>query len=223
MTKYMIHAVPSRMWYVNEFLIPSMLKQGISDEDIKIHCDTLHEGNLKSCMSAFKEVDTTAEGTWHIQDDVIISHDFKEQTELHDTGIVCGFKSRYDGNLRGGQVSVKDMWFSFPCIRIPNDIAIACAEWVLKYIIGNRIYTSWWQSGTNDDLIFKHYLKDYHKNEIILNLVPNIVDHVDYLIGGSVNGTKRSQVKVRSMYWQDEYLVTELENMLYNKTVNKGD
>lgn len=215
MAKYMIHAVPKRMWYVNDYLIPSMIEQGINKNDIKIHADINQEGNLKSCMNAFLEVDASVEGTWHLQDDVIISHDFKEKTEEYDYGIVCGFKSRYDGKLRGGQVHIKDMWFSFPCIRIPNDIAIACANWVFEYIMGNRVYTGWWQNGVNDDLIFKQYLKDYHKNMLVWNLNPNIVDHVDYLIGGSVNGTQRNNV-LRSDYWQDEYLVTELESKLKN-------
>lgn len=220
MTKYMIHAVPSRMWYVNDYLIPSMLEQGIRQRDIKIHEDTEHEGNLKSCMNAFLEVDISEEGTWHMQDDVIICHDFKERTEANDVGIVCAFKSRYDGKLRAGQVHVRDMWFSFPCIRIPNQIAVDCASWVFKNMIGNQVYKTWWNKGVNDDLIFKQYVKDYCKDALVLNLSPNLVDHVDYLIGGSVNGTKRSNNVVRSSCWQDEYLVTELEERLKNVIIN---
>lgn len=222
MAKYMIHAVPKRMWYVEDYLIPSMLEQGINRDDIKIHNDVNHEGNLKSCLKAFLEVDDDADGTWHMQDDVIICHDFKEKTEQYDSGIVCAFKSRYDGASPAGQVSVEQMWFSFPCIRIPNHIAKECSKWISNCIIGNNIYTSWWQKGVNDDLLFKRYVRDYYKHDKVLNLKPNLVDHVDYLIGGSVNGASRAIKIVRSDYWEDEYLVTELESrlkMLYNKNV----
>ena len=46
-----------------------------------------------------------------------------------------------------------------------------------------------------------------------INLNPNIVDHIDYLIGGTVNSSKRS-MQIRSRFWQDEYLVEELEKKL---------
>ena len=32
--KYMIHTCEARLWYVEEYLIPSMLKQGIKEDDI---------------------------------------------------------------------------------------------------------------------------------------------------------------------------------------------
>ena len=170
MAKYMIHAMPKRMWYVTEYLIPSMLEQGIKDSDIRVHNDINKEGNLRACMHAFQEVDIDAEGTWHLQDDVIISHDFKEQTELYDTGIVCGFSSMYDDHLSPGLTSVEYMWFSFPCIRIPNKIAIECAEWCLKYIIGNPVYPQWWEDGVNDDLIHKITINDTIGGHALLDL-----------------------------------------------------
>ena len=217
MAKYMIHTMPKRLWYVEKYLIPSMINQGISVHDIKIHNDIKHEGNLRACMHAFQEVDTTAEGTWHLQDDVIISHDFKDKTELYDKGIVCGFKSKYDGDAPNGTVTVMEMWFSFLCIRIPNTIAIDCANWCLNYIIGNPVYRDWWEKGTNDDMLFKRYLRDYCKGIKIENIAPNIVDHIDYLIGGSVNSSARVSV-IRSKCWEDEYLVEALEKEL---SVNK--
>lgn len=219
MAKYMIHAVPKRMWYVEGYLIPSMVDQGIKREDIRVYCDINQDKNLKACMYAFKEVDTSAEGTWHLQDDVIISHDFKEITEKYDNGIVCGFKSVYDGELPGGRVSVQDMWFSFLCIRIPNKIALECSEWCLRYMIGNPIYKDWWKDGVNDDLMFRRFVWDNYKEETALNLIPNIVDHVDFLIGGTVNSVREFTIQIRSKHWQDEYLVVELRNKLNNREV----
>ena len=221
MAKYMIHAVPSRMWYVEQYLIPSMLAQGISDADIKVHCDYAKEKNLLACMHAFQEVDMSAMGTWHLQDDVIISHDFKEITEKYDDGFVCGFSSMYDGDVPSGVVSVQRMWFSFPCIRIPNTIAKGCADWVAKYIIGNIVYKDWWETGVNDDMLFRQYVWQHYSFERVRNLEPNIVDHVDYLIGGTVNSSKRGVI-VRSTRWVDEYLVEQLQKELENKNALYG-
>jgi hypothetical protein len=213
MAKYMIHAVPKRMKYVTNYLIPSMLEQGISRSDIRIHNDEIHEGNLRACMHAFQEVDTSEDATWHLQDDVIISHDFKEKTEQHNYGIVCGFKSMYDGDTPSGIVPIKKMWFSFLCIRLPHNLTTGCAEWVLKYIIGNPVYKDWWSKGVNDDMLLRLYANEQYPREKVLNLDPNIVDHIDYLIGGTVNSSKRI-VQIRSKLWTDEYLVEELERRL---------
>lgn len=219
-TQYMIHTMPKRKWYVEQYLIPSMLEQGIKSENISVFSDDTNRGNLIACMSAFQSVKTeNTNGTWHLQDDVIISHDFKEQTEKYDYGIVCAFKSLYDPQKdNSGIVNVKDMWFSFPCIRIPNDIAIGCADWVLNQMIGNPIYKSWWEKGVNDDLLFRQYVWQEYKNEKALNLAPNIVEHIDWLIGGTVNSKQRKKNKiVRSKHWEDEYLVTELKEKLKRK------
>ena len=46
MPKYLIHCCNDRMWYVKEFLIPSMIKQGISTDDIFIYQDKNKIGNF---------------------------------------------------------------------------------------------------------------------------------------------------------------------------------
>lgn len=219
MAKYMIHACPDRMWYVEQFLIPSMLKQGIKHEDIKVHNDDKHEGNLRACMNAFLEVEGDT-GTWHLQDDVCICKNFREQTETYDNGLVCAFSSAmYDGEGNIGVVERGRMWFSFPCIRIPNDYARECGEWVLKYIIGNPVYRGYWEKGVNDDWAFRAYLNNFHKDIIALNLAPNLVDHIDYLIGGET-GHKRAK-PCRAQYWEDEDIVEQLEARINGLVNNK--
>ena len=212
MARYLIHTYPKRLWYVNEYIIPSMLKQGIKRDDISVYNDDKGEGNLRACMNAFASVPNDDNGTWHIQDDIIICHDFKQRTECYDTGIVCGFSSLlYDGDIqeKKGAVKREAMWFSFPCIRIPNAWARECAEWVCKYIIGNPVYERYWKKGVNDDWCFRQYLKEFHKDCIALNIVPNLVDHIDYLIGGGSGGVRKKPC--RSQYWEDDELVSELE------------
>ena len=213
MAKYLIHAVPRRMWYVKDYLIPSMLEQGIKEEDIRIYEDVNKEGNLRACLNAFASCKGEG-GTWHLQDDVCICKDFKTITEAIDFGLVCGFSSKmYDGEGKIGVVERKDMWFSFPCIRIPNEYARDCADWVSKYIIGNPIYKDFWGKGVNDDWAFRTYLKEFYTYVHAINIAPNLVDHVDYLVGGGT-GVKPREEPVRSQYWKDFDLIKKLESAI---------
>lgn len=219
MAKYMIHAVPRRMWYVNEFLIPSMLDQGIRREDIQVYEDVARDGNLRACLKSFAMCDGDG-GRWHLQDDVCICKDFKERTEKYDDGIVCGFSSeQYDGtsDKKKGVVERVNMWFSFPCIRIPNEYARDCSEWVSTYIIGNPIYKHFWEKGVNDDWAFRAWLKQAHPTDKALNIMPCLVDHIDYLIGGGTGVLSRKK-PVRAQYWEDEDIVQALAQKIANRT-----
>ena len=209
----MIHTMPKRLWYVEQYLVPSMIEQGIDKNDITVWNDEKHEGNLKACMNAFLSLPDNTEGTWHLQDDIIISHNFKTVTEVVDFGIVCGFKSMYDGDNEYGAVPFSKAWFSFLCIRIPNRLARRCAMWVARDMIGNPVYREYWEKGVNDDWMFRQFINTYHKDMCVINLKPNIVDHIDYLIGGTVNSSARV-TQIRSKLWEDEYLVEELERKL---------
>ena len=213
----MIHAVPRRMWYVADYLIPSMVAQGISSDDITVYCDTNKEGNLVSCLKSFISCEDDG-GTWHLQDDVCICKNFKAITEAVDFGLVCGFSSEmYDGPGNIGTVTRDKMWFSFPCIRIPNEYARESAEWVNKYIIGNPIYQVYWQHGVNDDWAFRTWLKEFHKDVLAINIAPNLVDHVDYLVGGGT-GKKAREKPVRAQYWKDFDVIAELEQKINKNT-----
>ena len=218
MARYLIHTYPRRLWYVEQYLIPSMKEQGINEADISVYNDEKREGNLRACMNAFASCPDDIGGTWHLQDDVIICRDFKQRTEWYDNGLVCGFSSKlYDGDIKEkcGAVRRRQMWFSFPCIRIPNKWAIQCSEWVNKYIIGNMVYERFWKGGANDDWAFRQYLKEFQPDCVALNIMPNLVDHIDYLIGGG-SGAKDRKEPCRSQYWTDEKLVEELKNALDN-------
>ena len=217
MAKYLIHAIPKRMWFVSDYLVPSMLEQGIAETDVRVYCDENHDGNLVSCLKSFLTCEENG-GTWHLQDDVCICKDFKERTEAHDTGLVCGFSSElYDGPGKEGEVDRKDMWFSFPCIHIPNEYARESALWINEYIIGNPVYERYWSGGANDDWAFRLWLKEFHRDDRALNISPNLVDHVDYLVGGGT-GKKVRKVQVRAQYWTDHDVVAELEQKILKKS-----
>ena len=56
-----------------------------------------------------------------------------------------------------------------------------------------------------------------HKDMTITNLTPNIVDHVDYIIGGSVINVGRQKLVYRSAFWEDEDLVEALAEAVGNR------
>ena len=221
MAQYMIHACPKRMWYVNEFMIPQMLEQGIPESAITVYNDVNRDGNLEACLRSFASV-PDGMGTWHLQDDVLLSSKFKEQTELYNEGIVFGFSGYYDKDDKGnwfepGWVKPKLMWSSFQCVRIPNSIAHGFVMWFREYIQHNPIYRNMVSTGKCDDWFFKMYCRSELPDIKILNLAPNIVDHVDQLIGGSVINGAREFPEYRARYWEEEELFNELANKLQNR------
>ena len=217
---YMIHAAPARMWYVNDFLIPAMEQQGINRDCIRVWEDTDHVGNLASCLASFASCAQQPGGTWHLQDDVIISPDFYAQTQEHDCGVVCGFfapslsLSKKQGNSHIGPQPVQYMWFSFPCIRIPNWLAGEFVAWFENVARAREKYAERIQRGKSDDFFWRQFMKEEHEDMCVFNLVPNLVDHVDYLLGGSLINTKRTDPIMRSGFWEHEDLVTELQERI---------
>ena len=212
--KYLIHTCNDRLWYVEKYLIPSMIEQGIDKDSILIYLDKENEGCLESCMKAFALVDKTGY-TWHMQDDVLICHDFKERTEQEYEGVVCGYCYDKDDRKRyKGQVNVKEIWYSFPCIRIPNKIARACAKWYFNYAKTANEFRVWVKMKRYDDSMFHVFLEDYYPDMKILNLVPTLVDHVDYIIGGSIVNKIRPEKETHSVYFEDFYLIEELKKKL---------
>ena len=216
MERFMIHAVPERMWYIDGYLIPSMEEQGIRKEDIVVWCDNDHIGNLKSwlasCRQCAQDADTVY-AYWHMQDDVVISRSFAEKIRsLHDLpGVVCGFGSCYDRKNSDGLICPAAMWFSFQCIRIPNEFMPQFLRWFDRHKVW---YDKHVRANKYDDMFFMKYMQDMKKQEYVLNLAPNIVDHVDFLLGGTTINHERKYKTTRSCYWTDEAVVWELAKKL---------
>lgn len=205
----MIHACPARMWYVERFLAPSLRVQGIEP---LIFCDTERRGNLGAFLASIRELH--GDGTWHIQDDVLICRDFAERAGANDAGFCSGFCSSRNGDDPGltGTVYPPDFWHGFPCVRIPDDAARDFVKW-----IETGKHSSWAdiqiRRGQGDDFIFHEYLETVHGTETVRNIAPNLVEHVDWLIGGSTINEWREGI-VRSDLWEDEALVEELKAKL---------
>ena len=220
MEKYLIHTCNQRLWYVKDYLIPSMVMQGIDENAISIYLDTENDGCLEACMKAFLSVPNNNSSTWHLQDDIIVCSDFKDMTEkFYSCDVVCGYCYAFDGNKdKVGYVTSKDMWYSFPCIKIPNKIARKCANWYFNKVKHDDAYRLYVQSKRHDDTLFHMFMEDYFFDTIVLNLVPNIVDHVDYLIGGSITNKIRPEKETHAAHFIDSAVLENLEKILRNNS-----
>lgn len=213
--KVLIHACPQRMWYVEAFLAPELERQGA--DEMEIWNDTEGKGNLRACMEAFASR-TGDGGTWHIQDDVLLCRDFVKRCWEHDEGVVYGFccEQFTDDPAKVGRVPVKDAWHSFQCVRIPDAYARECAAWLEGPGRTSGMYPIWIKSGKMDDDVFRTFLTDRHGSETVENLRPNLVEHVDWIVGGSVLSPWRGYL-ARAHFWDDEELVRELKAAVKGK------
>ena len=209
----MIHAVPRRMWYVNEFLAPSLRAQGMEPE---IFCDTGGLGNLGACLACFSQLAGDGE-TWHLQDDVLIARDFAERASKVPAGVANGFchiRSNDDPRCTG-EVYTPDLWNGFPCVKIPDAYAREFTEW-----IKTADHDSWQdlmiRQNRADDFLFHRFMEDRHGTEKCYNVGPNLVEHVDWLIGGPIVGTWRGYI-TRSDLWDDEELVQDLKRRIKSR------
>lgn len=215
MAKYMIHTYTKRLWYVKEYLLPSMYEQGIKEEDIIVWNDYSGKGNLISCIESFMSVPNDDDGIWHLQDDIIICRDFKKRTEELDTGIVCGFCCEYDPDVNSaGVVRIINMWWSFPCIRIPNKYAREFAEWFEARKDNDFEIIHLAKKNKNDDLLFRYWLERNYITERAICVKPNLVDHIDYLIGGTSINHHRGDKIIKSPCFEDIDLVYALKEKL---------
>lgn len=219
---YMIHTHYKRENYVYNYLIPSMVNQGIERENIYVILDDEDVGNLKSFLYSLKMILELKleKGVWHLQDDVIISKDFKKKSKMYAKKdvIVNGFvSSNYNKSklkLTGKQ-NVKDMWLSMPCIYIPNRLIKEFLSWIDRVKSEDRCeYKRRYKSNRHDDFFLYMFMQEMKSKEYCYNLKPNLVDHIDYLIGNSINKPRTKQV--RGYYYKDLDLVEELERRLKN-------
>lgn len=216
--KYMIHTFPKRLWYVKKYLIPSMVKQGIKQKDIYIYNDENKFGNLFAFLDSLKYIIenlTKEKGLWHLQDDVIISRDFKNITEeIAKDKIINGFVNKNYANVeKSGEVNVKEYWYSFPCIYIPNRYIDDFLNWLEK-VKDHAPFRKKYITGRFDDWFFYKFLEMEYPLDKMINLKPNLVDHIDYLLG--FTSGKRSKKPVRAEYFNDLDLVKNLERSIEN-------
>ncbi len=211
--KYMIHTYPKRLWYVKDYIVRDLIKQGIKKEDIIIVNDTKGLGNLWAFIESLSLI---SDDTWHLQDDILISKQFKLKTDiLGRMGIlVCGF-NHYDFNsgcnLCKGITKPIFMYMSFPCIFIPKRYSDEFITWIKDENTKIK-HKEMIETGKCDDQLFYQYMIEKHQFDEIYNTHFSLVDHVDYLLGGS-SINERDEV-VRATYWGENDLNIRLEEEL---------
>lgn len=212
MAYYMIHTYPSRFWYVRDFLLPSMVKQGIQKDHILVYNDKNCIGNLRAWVDscnrlAYQSKAAKIKNVWHLQDDVIISKDFKKLTEQYENyDIVCGFTCGYDNKPEAGVFKLEEhkMWYSFPCINISTALTTEFAKWANFNLWQSQHFREAVKRNNCDDLIFREWLYDNYGQIEEINLDPNIVNHIDKWLGGSICNKQRDPEKdTFSIFWED--------------------
>ena len=218
--KYLIHTCNKREWYVQDFLVPSLVDQGVDEKDITVWHDYDEKGCLESFVASCEWVGKNLDpyvSTWHLQDDIVLSPDFYEKTNTIYPGFANGFCNEiFDGDRTNhlGVIPPSGMWFSFQCILIPNDTAKRFADWFRNDCVPNNLYPKWVSTGKMDDTIFREYVVHNEPNVPAINLLPCICDHIDYLIGDSViNKEQRGDNPLRKAYWRDDKLDKAVEDL----------
>lgn len=220
-----IHACPQRMWYVNDFLIPELKRQGI--HDIIVWNDTYGWGNLRSFINSCKFVkDCLGSGsTWHLQDDVLLSETFSERIKEcgNNNVIYNGFCSKVDKHLvsKIGYQMFPNNWLSFQCTKIPNELMAEFPEWFEHVCIRNGSYSSYVSKGKYDDTLFWAFMSQCHKSFRCYNIVPNLVEHIDYLINGSIVNKQRKTMHV-SAHWNEIDRIEQMKALITKRGDDYG-
>lgn len=225
MSKYIIHSCNDRQWYVDQYLVPSMIKQEIAKDDILVFQDKEGIGPLKHFLQYMEQIQDLPDDAWHLQDDVIICKDFRKRTEVLDKGIVCGFCDSYDTDeaiaynreLAIGETKPEFEWYSLQCIRVPSEIVKGFLYWYNNIAVNDgELIRRYIQHNKHEDTLLRMYIRGYHPDYPVINLKPNLVDHIDYLLGGSVVNNQRGIKDVRSLFFEDTDLVQELEEKIHD-------
>ena len=192
-----------------------MMEQGIPEENIEVWLDKDRDGCLLSCMKCFQYCGTKGGGRWHLQDDAMIARNFREQTEKYNDGVVTGFMRKEWQGLtpKAGRVPAVFMWNSFLCIRIPDDIAGECAEWFFTDAAYRDTYKDFVDRNNGDDSLWYDFFVERHTEEWVYNIAPSIVEHIDFLIGGSIVNKQRGH-EARGDLWEDEEAFEEMRAKL---------
>lgn len=213
--EFLIHTCKNRAWYVYNFLVPELKRQGVCDERIKIYNDDNMDGNLKAYLNSIDLINKYNDVlVVNLQDDMWISEDFVQFVESLSSdyskiyNLFCCF---YDGNNKHnvGFVDGHKSWFSFGCIIIHNSVMLQFLDWMHSTKVQNK-YKNLIASNKNDDLLFKNFLID--NNMKSFNVGRSLVENVDTLIGGS-SINKRDFV-IHNSYWTNKKAIEQLADRI---------
>lgn len=207
----MIHAAPPRMHYVNDFLVPRLKAQGFNN--ITIWNDSKGLGCLWSYIESLESLPEEGH-TWHLQDDVLPDHRFYKWATsewAQYPGIITGFgcKYFYHVNSFGNARNCEDMFYSFPCMRIPNKVSKNFIDWFNEVKDRDIRIIEKLPTGKYVDYFFKLFIGDNEHEIAIYNFFPNIVEHVDECISGSLVNKQRKKL-AKAILFEDVKALADL-------------
>ena len=109
----------------------------------------------------------------------------------------------------------RKMWYSFPCINISTELTTEFAKWANANLWQSQHFKEAVKRNNCDDLIFREWLYDTHGKTEEINLAPNVINHVDKMIGGSMCNKQRDPNKdTMSIFWDEDDVIANLEKEL---------
>ena len=209
--KIMIHASNKRMHYVGGFLVPWLIRNGAQRENILVWTDRKGEGCLKAYLASYRSMDEEGD-TWHLEDDVLPGQAFIRTAEDLEgiQGIMCGFGSEaYCRDMKPGRAhSATEMYYSFPCIRIPNRLIRMFLAWY-EVAAKKQKYAGFIEQNKHTDLLFRCFIDEVVPDPVIYNLYPCLVEHVDDMLGGSLVNPDRDE-QAKALTFDDVEALEEL-------------
>lgn len=194
---FVIHCVPKRRKWVDGYIIPELKKH---NQEYIVYEDTKGDGNLKSFTKSLDKVKNIPKGCWHIQDDIYFASDFFERIDNFPRDmLILGFTTADWCRGRFGTQSIRTAWLSFQCLYIPTKYVRGFKDYLKEDYNSNK---SLIDAGCYDDTLFHKYLMKHFKDDWCWNEKPNLVNHIDYLIGGT---TLDKEFKPHTaLYWDDD-------------------
>ena len=113
------------------------------------------------------------------------------------------------------------MWYSFPCIRIPTNVLADFSHWANLNLWQSKYFKQLIRRNNSDDLIFREWLYDNYPSTKHLNLAPNIVNHIDKYLGGSICNKQRDpEQNTMSIFWENKGELQNFKNFILDKQLN---
>lgn len=102
-----------------------------------------------------------------------------------------------------------------PCIRIPDYIFGHFVSW-MKEPNTQKKFRHYFNENKHDDVFLEFFLKENYPELIVWNVAPNMVNHIDHLIGGSLINKDRGKEpsELMATYWDEPKLLREIEEKL---------
>ena len=187
-------------------------------DDIIVLNDVSGMGNLRSFLFMCNYVVKNDIGdSWYLQDDILLSSNFvKTCMEMRKDIVVNGFvyadPAGNDNYKYVGLQKPNRYWFSFPCCYIPVKYIQEFLRWFDEILVAGK-YKKMISRNMYDDLFFWKYMQEKHAEHHIYNASPNLVNHIDYMLGGSCLPYQKCKIR-HAYFWNEPEKIEEIQKRI---------